>query len=52
MTVQSNDPRLTATVGELVVQRPGRAVVFERYQIDYCCGGRIPLLEACAARDV
>ena len=52
MTVQSNDPRLTTTVGELVVQRPGRAIVFERHQIDYCCGGRIPLLEACAARDV
>ena len=35
------------TVGQLVVERPARARVFERLGIDYCCGGKIPLAEAC-----
>jgi regulator of cell morphogenesis and NO signaling len=35
------------TVGQLVVERPARARVFERLGIDYCCGGTIPLAEAC-----
>lgn len=41
-----------ATLAELVTQRPGRSAVFERYGIDYCCGGRRPLAEACAAHGV
>ena len=38
---------LEKTVGELVVERPGRARVFEGFGIDYCCGGQKPLKEAC-----
>jgi regulator of cell morphogenesis and NO signaling len=38
------------TVGQLVAERPGRANVFDRYGIDYCCGGRVPLARACQAR--
>jgi len=38
------------TVGELVKERPARARIFEEHQIDYCCGGKVPLSEACAAR--
>ncbi len=30
------------TVGQLVAERPGRARVFERFGIDYCCGGKTP----------
>lgn len=39
---------LQTTVGELVRERPGRSRVFEQLQIDYCCGGAVPLAEACA----
>ena len=39
-----------STVGELVVQRPSRARVFEKLGIDYCCGGRKPLADACTGR--
>jgi regulator of cell morphogenesis and NO signaling len=35
------------TVGQFVVERPSRARVFERFGIDYCCGGKMPLEEAC-----
>jgi len=35
------------TVKELAVQIPGAARVFEQFGIDYCCGGNVPLGEAC-----
>lgn len=38
------------TVGELVAERPSRSRVFERFQIDYCCGGKRSLADACAGR--
>lgn len=40
------------TVGQLVVERPARAAVFERHGIDYCCGGKLPLVAACEKRGV
>ena len=40
------------TVGEMVVEDPTRARVFEYFGIDYCCGGKMPLAEACATRGI
>lgn len=37
----------STTVGQLVTERPSRARVFEKFGIDYCCGGKKPLAEAC-----
>jgi regulator of cell morphogenesis and NO signaling len=37
-------------VAALVLEEPGRARVFERFGIDYCCGGKTPLGTACADR--
>ncbi len=34
-------------VGMLVAERPSRARVFERHGIDYCCGGKRTLADAC-----
>lgn len=39
-----------ATVGELVRERPSRARVFESLHIDYCCGGKLSLAQACERR--
>jgi regulator of cell morphogenesis and NO signaling len=36
-----------ATVGDLVVERPARSRVFQRLGIDFCCGGKKPLADAC-----
>lgn len=36
------------SVGAFVVDRPARSRVFEQLKIDYCCGGKLPLDEACA----
>lgn len=38
------------TVGQLVVEKPSRARVFEGLGIDYCCGGKKPLELACAEK--
>lgn len=40
------------TVGQLVCERPARARVFESLKIDYCCGGKLSLEEACRRNGV
>ncbi len=35
------------TVRDLATDNPAAVRVFEKYNIDYCCGGRRPLAEAC-----
>jgi regulator of cell morphogenesis and NO signaling len=37
------------TVRDIALEQPASIRVFEQYGIDYCCGGRKPLAEACAA---
>jgi len=46
--MSSIDP--ATMVADLVVEQPGRARVFEQFGIDYCCGGKVSLEHACAAR--
>jgi regulator of cell morphogenesis and NO signaling len=41
-----------ARVADLVLEQPSRSRVFERFGIDYCCGGKTPLSVACADRGV
>ena len=36
------------TVGELAAEMPVSIRVFEAWKIDYCCGGKTPLTDACA----
>jgi regulator of cell morphogenesis and NO signaling len=43
---------LQKSVGQLVAERPERARVFEEFDIDYCCGGKRTLGEACVRRGV
>jgi regulator of cell morphogenesis and NO signaling len=40
------------SVGAVVAERLGRARVFERLGIDYCCHGVTPLAEACGMRSL
>jgi len=40
------------TVGEIVAEKASRSRIFEQYQIDYCCGGKLTLGEACAAKGI
>jgi len=47
-------PTLTEerTVGEIAAERPASVRVFEKYDIDYCCGGKTSLAAACAGRGI
>ena len=42
----------TRAVGEIALEQPMSIPVFEHYGIEYCCGGRMPLAEACELKDV
>jgi regulator of cell morphogenesis and NO signaling len=39
----------TKTIREIALEAPATSRVFEEFKIDYCCGGRKSLDEACAA---
>lgn len=38
------------TIGEIVRALPATSRIFENLKIDYCCGGKKPLTEACRAK--
>ena len=38
------------TLSDLAIRLPGASRVFHRHRLDFCCGGRRSLAEACAAR--
>jgi regulator of cell morphogenesis and NO signaling len=40
----------TVTIGQLVAQRPGLSRLFGKLGIDYCCGGKRTLRQACEAK--
>jgi regulator of cell morphogenesis and NO signaling len=40
----------TSTLGDIVLEQPRAAALFERLGLDYCCGGRVTLEEACRQR--
>jgi regulator of cell morphogenesis and NO signaling len=42
-----SEPATTATVGEIVAADFRAAAVFEQFGIDFCCGGRQSLSDAC-----
>jgi len=43
---------ISKTVREIALEQPTSIRVFERLGIDYCCGGRRPLTEACSERNL
>jgi regulator of cell morphogenesis and NO signaling len=43
---------LDTPVGQLAAERPGSVRVLEHFGIDYCCGGRTPLSQACALKGI
>ncbi len=42
----------TTPIADIVSMAPDSMKVFERYQIDFCCGGKRPIGEVCAAQGV
>lgn len=42
----------TTTIAEIASALPSSVRVFQQHQIDFCCGGRMPLAAACRAQGV
>lgn len=42
----------STTVAEIAAAEPATIKVFQRHHIDFCCGGKIPVLEASAEHDL
>lgn len=41
-----------SVVGQLVTEKPARSQIFEKYGVDYCCGGRKSLKAACEEKNL
>ncbi|MCX6621035.1 MAG: iron-sulfur cluster repair di-iron protein [Acidobacteria bacterium] len=41
-----------STVGQVVRENPGSAVIFEKYGIDYCCGGKRSIADVCGEKGI
>jgi regulator of cell morphogenesis and NO signaling len=39
-------------IAQIAATNPATIKVFQQHQIDFCCGGRIPLAEACARQGI
>lgn len=51
-TPTSTPPTVDRTLADLVTADPGAARVLERFGLDYCCGGRRTLVQACGEAGV
>ena len=47
MVTKTEQFKVTDAVGSIVARRPAASRVFEQAGIDYCCGGKMPLDQAC-----
>lgn len=43
---------LEIPIGEIVAEKLSRSRVFEQFGLDYCCGGHVPLNEACKEKGI
>ena len=51
-TLTDHRPLATRLVGDLVAEDYRRAAALKRFGIDFCCGGRVPLGDACRKKGV
>ena len=43
---------MTKTIGEIARENPSSVRVFQKYSIDFCCGGKISFADACQAHGI
>lgn len=49
-TTTFEQPQAQQAIGQIAVDLPGSTAVFRRLKLDFCCGGNVPLAQACASR--
>ncbi|MBK7665977.1 MAG: iron-sulfur cluster repair di-iron protein [Sphingobacteriaceae bacterium] len=50
--IKKKDSTLEATIGELVAKDFRKAEIFKKYNLDFCCGGKKTVTQACAVKKV
>jgi iron-sulfur cluster repair protein YtfE (RIC family) len=45
-------PTTQTTITELLLDRPARARLFQKLGIDFCCGGKLSLEDACRRKSL
>lgn len=43
-------PQAQQAIGQIAVDLPGATAIFRRLKLDFCCGGQVPLAQACASK--
>ena len=49
-TLTTERPIEQQAIGQIAVDLPGATAIFRRLKLDFCCGGQVPLAEACASK--
>ena len=49
-TATAVQPLQQQNIGQIAVDLPGATAVFRRLKLDFCCGGQVPLAQACASK--
>lgn len=44
--------RAQQALGQIAVELPGATAIFRRLKLDFCCGGQIPLAQACEQKQL
>jgi regulator of cell morphogenesis and NO signaling len=44
--------RAQQAIGQIAVDLPGATAIFRRLKLDFCCGGQIPLAQACEQKQL
>ena len=44
--------RAQQAIGQIAVELPGATAIFRRLKLDFCCGGQIPLSQACEQKQL
>jgi regulator of cell morphogenesis and NO signaling len=44
--------RAAQAIGQIAVDLPGATAIFRRLKLDFCCGGQIPLAQACEQKQL
>ena len=49
-SITAAEPRKHQSIGQIAVDLPGATAIFRRFKLDFCCGGQVPLEQACASK--
>ena len=52
LPTRATEERAQQAIGQIAVDLPGATAIFRRLKLDFCCGGQIPLAQACEQKNL